>query len=369
MGTNYYTDNGARADVHGNGIDAYIDNIDVGNGVEEHKSLPENRYASPDKRIESYRMYTNLKIVSYEDNATGKLIPGLSDLMMAHQDNGSYPYTVTKACVKYASKDGKTHKAPVEFDGIAAFYDEKHVNLWMFEICGGNNNQDKFVIRFWNKVNGRQRSRLEVAVFPHVSFDQDGNMVGEPLQEMDERFNKLINPMLYGDYIDDDDDNAYDDQVDVTYEMPGRRQQPETIHAPMPSTNTGIVPMSQGMPYDATQANGDDGGTGTGSVVRSAVALVLFGAQAFVAYMIAHAGAITVAFGILAVLSLVTLVMSITRRSAVANGKQASLAFPKVMSTILIVIAIIELVALVAVFVMYRMHALSEPLSFLYTTL
>ena len=113
MRTNYYTDDRSRTDVYGKGIDAYIDNIDIGHGVEEHKSLPENRYVSPDKRIESYRMYTNLKIASYDDSATGKLIPGFSDLMMAHQDNGSYPYTVTKACVKYTSKDGKTHKDKV----------------------------------------------------------------------------------------------------------------------------------------------------------------------------------------------------------------------------------------------------------------
>lgn len=376
MRTNYYTDDRSRTDVYGKGIDAYIDNIDIGYGVEEHKSLPENRYVSPDKRIESYRMYTNLKIASYDDNATGKLIPGFSDLMMAHQDNGSYPYTVTKACVKYTSKDGKTHKDKVAFDNITAFYNEHHINLWMFEICGGEGNQDKFVIRFWNRVNGRQRSRLEVAVFPHVSFDQNGDMIGETTQVMDERFNKLINPMLYGDYIDDDDDNAYNDdaydgQADVTYEMPGDRQQQTTIHAPTPSTGTGIVPMSQGSPYDATPANGndDDGGTGAGSIVRSAIALVLFGVQAFVAYMIAHAGAITAAFGILTVLSLVTLIVSVTRRSAVANGKQASFAFPKAMSTILIVIAIIELVALVAVFAMYRMHALPGSLRFLYTTL
>lgn len=357
---NDYTGNGERTDRRRDvGVDAYIDNIDMGDGV-EHKSVEHTH-------IESYTMYTNLKIVPHEDITTGLTIPGLFDLLMEHQDNGSYPYTVTKVCVRYNDRNGVKQKKAVSFDKVATIYNRKHINMWMLEVCGGNNSQDKFVIRFWNKVNNRTESRLEVAVFPQVSVGQDGDMVYEAIEEMDDRFTQFINPAIYGDNVDDEDD-GYDDQDDATYETPGY-QQPPVIRPPEPSTNTGIVPMNQGLPYDAAAAKPNGGDTGTSSIVRSAISLVLFGIQAFVAYMITHAGTITIAFGILAILSIVTLVVSIAKHSARTNGKQASLAFPKVMSTILIVIAIIELVALAAVFVMYRMHALPEPLQFLYTTL
>lgn len=358
---NDYTINGERTDRRSDvGVDAYIDNIDMGNGV-EHKHVEKTH-------IESYTMYTNLKIVQHEDAASGMTVPGLFDLLMEHQDNDSYPYTVTKVCVRYNDKNGNKQKKAVSFDKVAPIYNRKHINMWMLEVCGGDNSQDKFVIRFWNKVNNRSESRLEVAVFPKVSFGQGDDMVYESVDAMDDRFTQFINPAIYGDNVDDDDD-VYDDQDDPTYETPGY-QQPPVIRPPEPSTNTGIVPMNQGSPYDiASAARSNDEGTGTSSIVRSAISFVLFGIQAFIAYMITHVGTITIAFGVLAVLSLVTLIVSIAKHSARVNGKPVSIVFPKVMSTILIIIAIIELVALAAVLVMYKMHALPGPLQFLYTTL
>lgn len=363
--------------------DTDIQNVYVDTGDVTRKTIENGR-------IESYVMHTNLRIAPYVDQY-GDRIPGLFELLMAHQDVSPsvlpdgcrpYPYTVTKICTKERRKQpdesGRARyvKRLVSFDNVERVYEQHHVNMWMIEIIGqpeDANATDKFVIRFWNNSDKHHNGGdLEVAVFPHTSVSKDGEITYESVESMDQRFSDFINPALYGTYAYEDDEE--DDGYQPTYETPDdAASHAQQIHASTPSKSTGIVPVNDASTYvDAaseSRKGRKDAETGTSSVVRSVISLILFGLQTFVAYLVTQASAITITFAVLSVLSVVSLAVSIARRSARTNGRQASLALPKALSTLLIVLVILEVVALAAVFVMYRMHALPEQLQFLYTTL
>lgn len=367
MDNDYYTGNDAHADGGHGSVDDYIGNIDMDDAF-THRSIPK-------QHVESYSLGTNMTIVPYVD-IYDRNVPGLFDVLMAHQDNPTYPYSVMGICVRFKSAaDAKPTKHMIPFEDVDDSYDEYSSYarygkvLWMIEVCGGQNHQDKYVLRNW--ADGK----LEIAVFANVTRRRNGDIAYETADSTRKRYSKLLKAICSSptDEQGDGAEEAYDDDDGAVYETPDYQPQAVTRRPPRPSSSTGIVPAGQGQgsPYEEAVAphGGKDAGTGTSSIVRSAISLVLFGVQAFVAYMVTHLSMVTTVFGVLTVLSLITLIVSIARHSARANGEPASLTFPKVMSTILIVIAIIELVALVAVLVMYRMHALPGPLQFLYTTL
>lgn len=347
----------------------YQRDIDTSNAALEYdRELTYNWNAlHPSKLLYAYLMRTNMKVTRRSiPNDVGDMVvvPGFFEVLMAHQGNKECPYTVTNCCIKYKLKhpkqmpDGTTktkEKRIVPLDKVESTFNRTHLNTWMFQVIDSEGH--KYVLKLYNK-----EGRLDVAVFVDTHTDDDGNLVyDDDNKALTDRFNKFINPMIYGDdAMDVDEDNDADDES--TYEMPDDQ---------VPSSDTGIAVITPQYGADDADNNAtDDGKTGTAYVVMSVLSLIGFGIQAFLTYMITHGFQLTAVFGVLAVVSLVSLIIAIGKHSARVNGDSTvSLTVPKVLSTILIVLLVVEIVAIIAIFALYKMKALPAPLQFLYTTL
>lgn len=187
----------------------------------EYKGM--RRIANQDCTV--YSFSTNLRMTKHP-GSDGDELPGLYALLVRNQDNPEWPYTVTKACVKYkkrgtgtVSEDGSNIPAQYVKKGVPLQYveymnDLYHFNLWMLEVIGHDG--AKLIVRFWNS---------------------SGNMEVASFQDVDNRVNLFVNNALWDGSLDEAEYEVVDDSENENSSSTERQasygyQQPNMLYSP-----------------------------------------------------------------------------------------------------------------------------------------
>lgn len=324
----------------------------------------------PNKNIEVYVFDTNLKVVPHNDKDDGR-VPGLFALLRDNQENRTWPYTITNACVRYKRKGTGVNGIPkqmvkklVPLDAVEVAYKKSRVNLWMFEIIGPDNT--KLVLRIWNS-NGN----LEIASFN----DEDGRVedfINEALRLPGERYDD--EEPEYEPFPDDmDNTTLYPDasEDDANGHSPYMQEDGTPVGGPVNTEEQGIVPTNPYMQqaYDDAQhgAVTSEKVGGGGALAICIISLIAFLVQAVMSFVATSGGmTFTGIFGVLALLALIGIIVTAVKRGKAGKGQRVSMTLPKVLAGILLGALILEFVGIVVIGVMLFTQTLPRPLHFLY---